>query len=194
MNPDRLYSFVFRGQLAENALAGIEGLKRSVDSTDLDVETVKRLPFELLDDDLVQRARRMATVYTAIAAFENGLREFVRRRLFEEYQEEWWKKGVSDKVRKKAESRRDEEQKIRWHTPRGDDLLNYTELGDLGNIIAPQNWSLFEPHLRSPDWARSILRTLERSRNVIMHSGELGREDVERIGTVLRDWQMQVGA
>ena len=136
----------------------------------------------------------MATVYTAIAAFENGLREFIRQRLFEEFEEDWWKKGVSEKVRKKAESRREEEQKIRWHTPRGDDYLNYTELGDLGNIIAPQNWSLFEPHLRSPDWTRSILRTLERSRNVIMHSGELGREDIERVGTALRDWLMQVGS
>lgn len=194
MSYDGLYSFVFRGLLADQALDQTERLKRKVGSDGLEKRTFDRLPFELLDTDLVESARRMATVYTAIAAFENGLRGFVRQRLLEEYKEEWWEKGVSEKIRRKSESRRNEEQRIRWHTQRGEDLLDYTELGDLGNIIAVQNWELFEPHLRSPEWVRQIIRTLERSRNVIMHSGELGTEDIERVGTVLRDWQMQVGS
>lgn len=45
----------------------------------------------------------------------------------------------------------------------------------------------------SIDWARQIIQTIERSRNVIMHSGELGRKDIERIGTNIRDWISQVG-
>ena len=40
---------------------------------------------------------------------------------------------------------------------------------------------------------RQIFQTIERSRNVIMHSGELGRRDIERIGTNIRDWINQVG-
>ena len=51
----------------------------------------------------------------------------------------------------------------------------------------------FEVHIISIDWARQIIQTLERSRNVIMHSGELGRKDIERIGTNIRDWISQVG-
>jgi hypothetical protein len=35
---------------------------------------------------------------------------------------------------------------------------------------------------------------LERSRNVIMHSGDLDQQDVERIGIHIRDWVKQVGA
>lgn len=37
------------------------------------------------------------------------------------------------------------------------------------------------------------ISTIERSRNVIMHSGELSARDVERIGINIRDWISQVG-
>ena len=41
---------------------------------------------------------------------------------------------------------------------------------------------------------QSLKKTLERSRNVIMHSGQLSKKDIERIGTNIRDWISQVGA
>lgn len=134
----------------------------------------------------------MATVYTAIAAFENSVREFVVKVLLEHKGENWWEECVSEAIRKKAESRKKEEDKIRWHTPRGDSMINYTEFGDLASIMS-QNHDLFEVHIVSVEWARQIFQTIERSRNVIMHSGELGRRDVERIGTNIRDWINQVG-
>ena len=40
----------------------------------------------------------------------------------------------------------------------------------------------------------SVLDTIERSRNVIMHSGSLDRVDIERVGMNIRDWIKQVGA
>lgn len=46
----------------------------------------------------------------------------------------------------------------------------------------------------SLEWAKQIFTTLEKSRNVIMHSGELGERDIERIGINIRDWISQVGA
>jgi hypothetical protein len=85
-----------------------------------------------------------------------------------------------------------EEEKIRWHTPRGDEPINYTEFGDLASI-AGQNWTLFEDYLQSQEWMRQIISTVERSRNVIMHSGELGLQDVERIATAIKDWIRQMG-
>ena len=129
----------------------------------------------------------MATVYTAIASFENTVRQFVVKILLEHKGENWWENCVSEKIRKTAESRKKEEEKIRWHSHRGDSLINYTEFGDLASIMG-QNHELFEVHIVSLDWARQIFQTLECSRNVIMHSGELGRRDIERIGTNIRDW------
>lgn len=189
---DKFYSFVFRGLLTESALSSCGMTDRYTSYSSLDKEIAERLSIELLDDNLVNRAKRMATVYTAITAFENTVREFIVNKLLEEEGENWWENCVSEKIRNKAISRRDEESKIRWHTPRGDSIINYTEFGDLTSIMI-QNWLHFEYHLQSQEWARHIITTLERSRNVIMHSGELANEDIERIGTQIRDWIRQVG-
>jgi HEPN superfamily Swt1-like protein len=188
-----LYAFVFRGLLTEEALDKTGRLRRFGLSAHLDAEIANRLPIDAFDEDLVSRAQRMAVVYVSIAAFENSVREFVSKVLLEKIGADWWTKGVSEKIRTKAETRREEESKIRWHTPRGDEPINYTEFGDLASI-AGQNWPLFDDYLQSQDWMRQIISTVERSRNVIMHSGELGLQDVERIATAIRDWIRQVGA
>ena len=52
----------------------------------------------------------------------------------------------------------------------------------------------FEPYIPSIEWAANILDVVERSRNVIMHSGRLDRPDIERVDIFIRDWVKQVGA
>ncbi len=190
MNND-LYAFAFRGLLTDQTLDRTPRLRRKSNG-DLDPEVVRRLPVDVLDEEFVATAKRMAVVYVAIAAFENTVREFVVKRLLETIGADWWTKAVSEKIRSKAESRQEEESKIKWHTPRGDQPINYTEFGDLSSIVG-QNWVHFENYLQSQEWMRQIITTLERSRNVIMHSGELGLQDIERVGTSFRDWIRQVG-
>ncbi len=190
---DTLYAFVMKGELTKIALANAGVVSKHSSSELLAQEYVNSLSLDLLDDEHVNTAKQMSTVYTAIAAFENTVREFVIKILIENSGENWWEESVSDKICSKAESRKHEEEKIRWHTPRGDSLINYVEFGDLASIMS-QNIELFEDHIVSIEWARQIFNTLERSRNVIMHSGELGKRDIERIGIHIRDWINQVGA
>lgn len=192
MDENQLYAFVMRGELAKSALSRTDILGKYSKSEVLAHEYINSLALELLDEELVENAKSMATVYTAIAAFENSVRRFVVKVLMENKGENWWEEGVSEKIRKFAESRKKEEEKIRWHTRRGESMINYTEFGDLVSIMS-QNNDLFEDYIISIDWARQIIQTIERSRNVIMHSGELGRKDIERIGTNIRDWINQVG-
>jgi hypothetical protein len=187
-----LYSFVMRGELAKNGLRQTEALNKLSSSEILSQEYAECLSLELIDDEFINPAKLMATVYAAIASFENSVRQFVVKVLLEHKGENWWIECVSEKIRKVADSRKNEESKIRWHTPRGDSMINYIEFGDLASIMQ-QNYELFDVHIVSIDWARQIFKTLELSRNVIMHSGELGKRDVERIGTNIRDWIHQVG-
>lgn len=189
---DQLYSFILRGELSKVALRKTPTISKYSSSELLVQEYIECLALDLLDDDEVNKAKMMSSVYTAIAAFENTVRKFVVKVLLEHKGEGWWELCVSEKIKKSAESRKKKEEKIRWHTPRGDDMINYTEFGDLASIMS-QNFDLFEVHIISIEWARQIFQTLERSRNVIMHSGELGRRDIERIGTNIRDWINQVG-
>jgi len=162
-----------------------------VDSSVADVADA--LSLELLDPSLLEEARRMAVVYAAIAAFEGSARRFIAKVLLDEHGSNWWEERVSERIRRFAQTRREDEEKTRWHGRRGDSLLDYTELGNLVDIVQ-QNWTDFEPYVRRMDWASAIFGVVERSRNVIMHSGVLDIEDIERLGISMRDWLKQVGA
>jgi hypothetical protein len=184
------YEFVFRGLLTEEALDRAGRRSRDV-STRLDREYAEKLSLDLLDEELVAASRRMATVYTAIAAFENSARKLVSSTMLEANGDQWWD-GIKADIRNRARSRMDTEAKHKFHGQRGETPLNYTELKDLLNIVRA-NWEAFEALLPSVDWTASVVDAVERSRNVIMHSGHLGPRDVERLGIHLRDWATQVG-
>jgi len=180
-NTDRVYNFTYRGQLTEEALdrAGRESSNRpSIDHE----HYAKLLSIEELDEQHVDNARAMATVYTAVAAFENSVREMVSKTLLDVSGENWWNERVSEKIRKQSEQRRQDEEKVRWHTQRGNDPINYTMLPNLMNIIR-QNQQDFEPFIHDLDWAANVFEVIERSRNVIMHSGTLSQRDISRLGT-----------
>ena len=189
---DQIYSFILRGELTKVALSSTEARSRHYSSDIIINDYIKSLSLDLMDDEYVNAAKLMATVYTAIAAFENMVRKFVEKILIEKKGENWWEESVSEKIRQRAESRKGQEDRIRWHTQRGDSLINYTEFGDLASIIN-NNIELFSDHIISVEWAKNIISTIERSRNVIMHSGELSNRDIERIGVNIRDWIIQVG-
>ena len=185
---DELYAFAYRGLLARQAADDTHGPKNANKAEHI----ASRLPFRLMDETVVARAKEMAVVYTAIAAFENVARDFIEKRLIEEVGDNWWEQCVPDKRRQKAESRRDEENRIRWHAKRGDSPLYYTELEDLSATIVT-NHDRFVAIIEDLEWVKQIFRTVERSRNIIMHSGYLEGEDIERLGMALRDWLAQVG-
>ena len=188
-----LYSYVFRALITEDSLDRA-GRKNRLALDNLDIAgRLSQLGIADMDDDLVTSARDSSVIYIAIHPFENTVRSFVTKKLQEVHGTEWWEKSVKKEVRTRAENRRDVEQTIRWHSARGDNLIDYTEFGDLVSIIAG-NWALFEPHITSVDWAKEIIGTIEKSRNVIMHGGVLKETDAERVGVYIRDWLRQVGS
>ncbi|MGQ3298456.1 Swt1 family HEPN domain-containing protein [Reyranella sp.] len=189
-NLDRAYSFVMKAHLTEEALDNAGRMtRRSVFHNQEELETLASI--SVLDERHVAAAREMAVVYVAIAAFENSVRELISRTLLEDKGEDWWSTSVSEKIRMLANQRMEEEVKVRWHSQRGQDPINFTMLPNLLNIIR-QNFSQFEPFIHNIDWAAQIFDAIERSRNVIMHSGTLAKRDVARVGSLINDWSRQV--
>jgi hypothetical protein len=187
----KLAGFVFKGQLATVAVQRLS-TKEQTHGELSHADIASKVSLKDLDQDAVALATKMSAVYVALATFENMVRELISTRLLEEEGADWWGKKVSADIRKRADRKIEDEKKIRWHKSRGLSPIYFTELGDLVSIIQ-QNWASFEALLPDIDWMRQIVRTVERSRNVIMHSGELSLDDIERIGVNLRDWVRQVG-
>ena len=190
---DELYAFVFKGLLTEESLD--KGGRKSNLKADSPLEDslLRGLGIDLIDDEFVKKARKMSAVYVAITAFENSVREFIEKKLLEERGEGWWQ-TMSGKIQGKATDRMKDEEGIRWLSPRGKSPIYHLDFGDLVTIMGlDSNWPLFEIHINDLNWARTIFSTLERSRNIIMHGGELSDGDVARIGIYIRDWINQVG-
>ena len=188
---DELYTFVYRGLLADASLDKAGRRERPSFGPE-DAERMRAaLAVDLLGSERLVQAERMAIIYTAIHAFENSVRHFVSAAMAEEHEENWWQ-GVPEKVQKKVSTRVGEESRFRWHGARGGADIDYCDFGDLSSIIVT-NWSVFEDVLVDLEWVKSTLSVLERSRNIVMHGGVLARQDVERIGMNIRDWLRQAG-
>ena len=186
-----LYTFIYRGLLTEESLDKAGRKQRYHFGPEDAARMRKALAFDMLDPILLAEAQRMSVVYTGIHAFENVVRQLVKSTMAEAHQEGWWSK-VPERIQKKVKSRMEQDSKFRWHGARGGAELMYCDFGDLSSIIVT-NWPLFEDILVNLEWAKSVLNTLEMSRNTIMHGGVLAREDVERIGMNIRDWIRQTG-
>lgn len=188
-----LYSYIFRGLITEEALdrAGRKNARKIAHEGF--AEKYEQLGLNEMEDSLVNDAVETSAVYIAIHSFENTVRSFIAKKLQEEKGTNWWSSSVKKDIRTRAENRREAEQAIRWHSARGENLIDFAEFGDLISIISG-NWSLFEPHITSVDWAKEIISSIEKSRNVIMHGGTLKKTDVERVGMYIRDWLRQVGS
>jgi HEPN superfamily Swt1-like protein len=191
MTDGDVYEFAFRGLLTEEALDR-SGRAPRVRSDLFDADIASQLSLDVLDEGHVAAATTMAAVYVAVAAFENSVRQLVTAVLRESVGDDWWEKAVSAPIQKQCKTRQEDEEKYRFHTPRGDTPINYTDFKNLSNIIRA-NWEHFADFLPSAEWATAIFDAIERSRNVIMHSGRLDAEDIARMGTNLRDWVKQVG-
>ena len=61
-------------------------------------------------------------------------------------------------------------------------------------MTSRDNWEYFEPYFESQEWINAVFSDLEKSRNVIMHSGVLDEFDIIRVGVNVRDWLRQINA
>lgn len=193
-----LYSFVFRGQLVEEALDKAGHRKYLTEEAFFSEELAKKLHFDDIDQKYVEQSKTMITAFATITAFENATREFIYTTLVGAYGKDWWIKGVQAGIREKAESRKNTETKVKWHIHRGDAMMSYLEFSDLPKIICSQgNWQYFEPYFsfsNGQEWVKTILESIGNSRNVIMHSGVLDELDIVRVGINIRDWLHQINA
>lgn len=181
--------FVFNALLAENTLAQLAGDGISIrGAATPPVITVEEFGFS---HRIVYDAKKMSSVFTAFFCIENSARELIAERLLSRKGSDWWN-AVPAKIKTAVEKLQEKEATNRYHTARSSSLIGYTLFGHLAQIIIA-NWDDFSDLIPDQAWITSRFNDLEMSRNVIMHTGTLPQIEVDRIESILRDWNRQVG-
>jgi hypothetical protein len=191
---EQIQAFLFR------AVTTNEALERSIDDGALPEPAVRARNASggnsVLDDFGTEAriaARRMGRVYELLYCFENSVRELIETTLSEGLgPERWWVEGVPETIRRKAEGRRRDDERARWHGPRGTSPLVFVDFEDLGKIIADR-WADFEDLLGDKAWMENYFSEMNRSRRAIGHTGELNQHAVERMELFVREWLLVVG-
>lgn len=191
MNETTLRQFVFNGLLLQDSLDTLEKDGITVRESG-DLTPVSRVVEADFSPKIWHDANNMASVYQAIFCIENTIRSFIVERMSERHGLNWWEDKVGDKIKKAVKSLKEQEQKNKFFSSRSDSEIGYTMLGNLGSIIT-DNWNDFSDIIPNQAWLNSRMQDLEMARNIVMHTGVLPQDEIERITSIVRDILRQIG-
>lgn len=135
-------------------------------------------------------AERMAKNYTIFYSLENSIRELISD-VMKKHGNDWWNKDnlVTSTVKDNAKRNRKKELGT-GVTPRSSDMLDYTNFGELGEIIKA-NWDDFADIFTDIRAVERILNNLNTLRAAIAHCTPLAEDEEVRLHLSLRDWFRQ---
>lgn len=184
--------FVFTGILASYCVRDLQarGLLRSPAGTP---EELRELDlFAPVPEAIRGGSTQMQRWYRILFVLENVMREFITTRFTELDGEAWFDKRATAAMKKKVESRKEDESKNHWHVGRNEQPIYYLDFGDLGNLIVA-HWDVFKDFFGKQNWIITRIEEAERSRNVIAHTNLLSAEEGARLELYLRDVLKQLG-
>lgn len=142
--------------------------------------------YPLFPAEVRKNASRMAMHYEIFYCLEVFIRDLISERLNEEDPKGWWKNKIPEEIRKDAEKRREQE-RAEGVTPRSDDILAYTNFGELSQIIE-KNWDLFGEHFSDNlKGLKKIMYKLNGLRAPIAHCGYLSDDEIIRLKLTMGD-------
>jgi HEPN superfamily Swt1-like protein len=155
-----------------------------------DPEAYDQEAFPQFREQLRNEAMRMAQHYVVFYCLENYIREMIKARLFEEHGADWWNAAVPEGVRKNAQDNQNKEKKA-GVTPRSTELIDYTNFGELSDIINFK-WDVFGDMFRDKSAVQRTISNLNTLRGPIAHCKPLAEDEVTRLHLALRDWFRQM--
>lgn len=142
----------------------------------------------------VERLRReaseMSSHYEVFYCLENSIRELIAQRLEENHGEDWWELCAPQVVKDNAAKNMKKEMQS-GVTLRSSDPIDYTNFGELGEIIKT-NWDIFGDMFRDSKAVERVVANLNTLRGPIAHCKPLAEDEVVRLNLALRDWFRQM--
>ena len=137
-----------------------------------------------------EEAARMAKNYTIFYALENSIRELISD-VMKKHGDDWWgKKDYVPKIVKNNAEKNLQKEKEKGVTLRSDNMLDYTNFGELGEIIK-NNWEDFADIFIDIRAIERILSGLNTLRASIAHCTPLAPDEELRLELSLSDWFRQ---
>jgi hypothetical protein len=184
-------SFGMTNMLIESEIDQLEqklGFRLRDDSAKEDMQNeIEKAYFPQFAEALRLEAAEMARSYELFYCLEKTIRLQITELLKESKGEDWWNDTVVPphifgEVKKRI--LRERESGI---TPRSTDQLDYTNFGELGEIIKA-NWSLFASVFNNIKAVEKVMSNLNSLRNPIAHCSVLAEDERLRLDLSLRDW------
>lgn len=184
-------SFGMTNMLIESEIDSLErklGVTLRGDSPKEETQNeIEKAYFPQFTEALRLEAADMARSYELFYCLEKTIRLQISELLMEIHGGDWWNdkvvpQHIFGEVKKRIQ--RERESGI---TPRSTDQLDYTNFGELGEIIKA-NWSLFASVFNNIKAVEKVMSNLNSLRNPIAHCSVLAEDERLRLDLSLRDW------
>lgn len=193
MFEDRVKAFAMTNMLLESDLDRLQDrfevvLREELPGPAPEQNSIAKAYFPQFEEGLRSEAAAMARSYELFYCLQKSIRKQISDLLEDIKGENWWDdptvipQQIHIDVKKRIQ--RERESGI---TPRSHDELDYTNFGELGEIIKA-NWSIFASIFNNIKAVEKVMFNLNTLRNPIAHCSLLAEDEKLRLELSLRDW------
>lgn len=188
---DKVKAFGMTNMLIESEIDQLESklsIKlRSDSSKETPQNAIEQAYFPQFQESLRNEAAEMARSYELFYCLEKTIRRQITELLESNRGSDWWNdKVIPQQIFSDVKKRIQREQES-GITPRSTDQLDYTNFGELGEIIKA-NWQIFASVFNNIKAVEKIMSNLNSLRNPIAHCSMLAEDEKLRLELSLRDW------
>ncbi|CTQ55196.1 hypothetical protein LP7551_03737 [Roseibium album] len=185
---ERTKLFAISNQMAERELDAVEdNLKIDLGRHRDEILSRDEVYYPQFDLDVRSHAGNMAEQYELFYCLEVSIRALIKDKLSAELGPDWWvhakmpehvRAGVSTNIQNELDAA---------FTQRSDEEIDYTNFGDLGEIVR-KNWEHFGDLFNSQKAFNRVMTNLNIIRGPIAHCGRLAEDEVVRLRLAVGDW------
>ncbi|RKT26390.1 hypothetical protein B0G69_2134 [Paraburkholderia sp. RAU2J] len=188
---DKVKAFGMTNMLIESEIDQLERdlsiELRSESNKEASENAIERAYFPQFAENLRQEAAQMARSYELFYCLEKTIRRQIAELLESNKGSDWWTDSVIPQQIFLDVKKRIQRERESGITPRSSDQLDYTNFGELGEIIKA-NWQIFASIFNNIKAVEKIMSNLNSLRNPIAHCSMLAEDEKLRLELSLRDW------
>jgi len=188
---EKVKSFGMTNMLIETELDSLEKkfeiTLREIHDLTSNTDEIEKTYFPQFEEELRNEAAYMSKNYELFYCLEKTIRSQISEMLTDKEGSDWWNNAVVPQQIVSEVKKRIQREREAGITPRSYEPLDYTNFGELGEIIK-KNWTLFASVFSNIKAVEKVMFNLNTLRNPIAHCSMLAEDEKLRLELSLRDW------